>query len=100
MLLENASNYGIVSYNVIKLTITVIVRTRSERRLNGLSRHSGPHAPRGVDGPRNKAQRGEEQEGPAHSPHAPRTLHATGRGAVRIPKTVELRTLTISRTSP
>jgi len=52
------------------------------------SRHSGPHAPRGVDGPRNKAQRGEEQEGPAHSPHAPRTLHATGRGAVRIPKTV------------
>jgi len=55
---------------------------------HGLSRHSGPHAPRGVDGPRNKAQRGEEQEGPAHSPHAPRTLHATGRGAVRIPKTV------------
>jgi hypothetical protein len=76
MLHENASNYGTVELTEIGTT-----------RLNA-SRHSGPHAPRGVDGPRNKAQRGEEQEGPAHSPHAPRTLHATGRGAVRIPKTV------------
>jgi hypothetical protein len=97
MLHENASNYAIVTAEHGTESVRSDAPSSAEILRPPRARGPTPHAGTGVDGPRNKAQRGEEQEGPAHSPHAPRTLHATGRGAVRIPKTVPL---TISRTSP